>query len=180
MKSHKNLNRKSIRLSEYDYSQQGAYFLTIVTHKRKCMFGEILSGEIQLNKIGSIVDSVWLSIPDHFPHVTAEIYQIMPNHIHGIIVIETTLVGARHAVPLPGVENFGKPIRGSIPTIVRSFKSEVTRRVNIIKNTPGKIFWQRNYYEHVIRNDEDYQRIFDYISSNPLNWAKDPEFTDIE
>lgn len=172
MKSHKNNYRKSIRLSGYDYSQQGAYYITIVTNKRKCVFGEIIRGEIQLSKIGSIVDNVWLSIPEHFPHVTAEVYQIMPNHIHGIIVI----VGARHAVPLQGIENFGKPVRGSIPTIVRSFKSEVTRRVNVLRNTPGEILWQRNYYEHVIRDEKEYQAMFDYIIMNPQNWEDDAEF----
>jgi putative transposase len=93
----------------------------------------------------------------------------MPNHIHGII----NLVGARHAVPLLNYEQFGKPISGSIPTIIRSFKSEVTRRVNILRHTPGAKLWQRNYYEHVIRNEKDFQALLEYIHLNPIKWGND-------
>jgi putative transposase len=102
-------------------------------------------------------------------------FVIMPNHLHGIIAI-----GARHAVPRPrpqqNFESFGKPISGSIPTIIRSFKSEVTRRVNILRQTPGVKLWQRNYYEHVIRNEHAYQIIANYILANPSNWHNDQEF----
>ena len=166
-------NRKSLRLPNYDYTQEGAYFITILNVNRECLFGDVVQGEIRLNQIGNIVKDVWQSIPIHFPQASVDHFVIMPNHIHGII----DLVGARHAVPLRFTklnnEQFGKPVSGSIPTIIRSFKSEVTRRVNIFRKTPGAKLWQRNYYEHVIRNEIDFQSLLDYILSNPINWRDD-------
>ncbi|HOE70085.1 MAG TPA: hypothetical protein PLE10_05420 [Brevefilum sp.] len=161
--------RKSIRLQGYDYTQQGAYFITIGTYHREHLFGKIDQGEMDLSPIGLIVKEVWQSIPVHFSQANVDYFVIMPNHIHGII----ELVGARHAVPL--LETFRKPVPGSIPTIVRSFKSEVTRRVNLFRNTPGGKVWQRNYYEHVIRNDDGLQAVYDYLISNPYNWLEDDE-----
>ena len=163
--------RKSIRLQSYDYAQQGAYFITIITHNRKCLFGDLDHGEMLLSPIGIIVKNIWQSIPEHFSQANVDYFVIMPNHIHGII----ELVGARHAVPLQH-EAFGKPVPGSIPTIVRSFKSEVTRRVNLFRNTPGEKVWQRNYFEHVIRNETEFQAIYDYLISNPYNWLNDVEY----
>lgn len=171
-----NQDRKSIRLPDYDYTQAGAYFITLVTHKRECLFGDLDQSQIQLSPIGNVIQEVWKSIPIHFPQTTVDHFVIMPNHIHGII----TVVGARHAVPLPinkqNIEQFGKPTSGSIPTIIRSFKSEVTRRVNIMRQTPGESLWQRNYYERVIRNETEFQAIYDYILANPINWRDDEEF----
>jgi putative transposase len=166
-------NRKSLRLPNYEYTQEGAYFITILTVNRECLFGDVVQGEIRLNPIGNIVKDVWQSIPIHFPQASVDDFVIMPNHIHGII----NLVGARHAVPLHytklNYEQFGKPISGSIPTIIRSFKSEVTRRVNILRHTPGAKLWQRNYYEHVIRNEKDFQALLEYIHLNPIKWGND-------
>jgi putative transposase len=162
-------NRKSLRLPNYEYTQEGAYFITILTVNRECLFGDVVQGEIRLNPIGNIVKDVWQSIPIHFPQASVDDFVIMPNHIHGII----NLVGARHAVPLLNYEQFGKPISGSIPTIIRSFKSEVTRRVNILRHTPGAKLWQRNYYEHVIRNEKDFQALLEYIHLNPIKWGSD-------
>ena len=132
---------------------------------------------MQYYPAGKIVKEVWQSIPDHFPHVTVDHFVIMPNHIHGII----NIVGARPvfdastrcAVPLPIIEQFGKPVARSIPTIIRSFKSEVTRQVNLLQHTPGAKLWQRNYYEHVIRNEEEYETIYEYMLANPQNWEED-------
>ena len=171
-------NRKSFRLPNYDYTQEGAYFLTMITANRELLFGDVVLGEISLSPIGNIVKDVWQSIPAHFPHASVDDFVIMPNHIHGIIkLVGARLVGARHAVPLQptnhNVEQFGKPISGSIPTIIRSFKSEVTHRVNILRQTPGAKLWQRNYYEHVIRNEKDFQALLEYIHLNPLNWRDD-------
>lgn len=178
------LNRKSIRLPNYDYTQQDAYFITIVTHNRECLFGDVVRSQIQLSPIGNIVKGVWQFIPLHLSQASVNHFVIMPNHIHGIIIIDQS-VGAlrevlslrRQAVPQSrphqNFESFGKPVSGSIPTIIRSFKSEATRRVNIFRQTPGAKLWQRNYYEHVIRNEQDYQIIVDYILANPLNWRDD-------
>ena len=171
-------HRRSVRLKEYDYSQPGGYFITIVAYQRICLFGEILNEEMQLNEYGHIADECWCAIPDHFTNVELEAYVVMPNHVHGIIVINnenrTTMnssssVGARHASPLPprGV----KP--HSIGAIVGSFKSAVTRRIGRELNATG--IWQRNYYEHIIRDHKDWDRIHRYIESNPSMWVEDEE-----
>jgi len=170
-------HRRSIRLPHYDYSQAGAYFVTICVYQRECLLGEIVGGEMILNEYGKIADSCWREIPNHFPHVELDEHIVMPNHLHGIIV----MVGARHAVPLPlqqqnGTicrEKFGQPVSGTIPTVVRSFKSAVTKQINQNRNTPGIPVWQRNYYEHIIRDDNDLNRIREYIMNNPLKWCED-------
>jgi len=168
-----NQNRISMRLPNYDYTQEGAYYVTMLTVNREFLFGDVVQGEIRLSAIGNIVKEVWHSIPLHFPHASVDHFVIMPNHVHGII----NLVGARHAVPLHytklNSEQFGKPLPGSIPTIIRSFKSEVTRRVNVLRRTPGAKLWQRNYYEHIIRNEKDYQSLLEYIHLNPIKWRDD-------
>jgi len=172
-------HRRSIRLKEYDYAQPGGYFVTIVTHQRDCLFGQIINEEMQLNELGRIADECWRLIPDHFTNVELGAYVIMPNHVHGIIVIHANengmatnslpFVGARHASPLPlrGVKPY------SIGAIVGSFKSAVTKRIGRELNATG--IWQRNYYEHVIRNHEDWDRIHRYIESNPSMWAEDKD-----
>jgi len=182
-------HRRSIRLKGYDYAQAGAYFVTICTRERACLFGEVVDGEMRLNDAGRMVERCWLDIPRHFPHVELDAFVIMPNHIHGIIVItsdpdvgarhvEARHVGARHAVPLqmaPHAEQFGKPVPGSLPTIVRSFKSAATKRINIWRGTPGASVWQRNYYEHILRDEASWERVREYIANNPLQWAVDRE-----
>lgn len=168
-------HRRSIRIQGFDYGYPGAYFITIVTYQRDRIFGNIVDGKMQLNALGAITDECWRAIPEHFPNVDLGTYVIMPNHVHGIIVINenwmatdsSPSVGAQHAAPLPNV----KP--GSLGAIVRSFKSAVTRRVGRELNTTG--IWQRNYYEHIIRNHEDWDRIDRYIETNPFRWTEDSE-----
>lgn len=172
-------HRRSIRLQNYDYTQPGGYFVTIVTYQRDCLFGKIANEEMQLNNYGKIADEVWRAIPEHFPNVELSTYVIMPNHVHGVIVIRadenrmatnsSPSVGAQHVAPLP--KQNVKP--GSLGAIIRSFKSAVTRRIGRGHNITG--IWQRNYYEHVIRNHEDWDRIHRYIESNPSRWAEDEE-----
>jgi REP element-mobilizing transposase RayT len=137
--------------------------------------------------LGKIAIECWRAIPNHFDHVTLDEFVIMPNHVHGILVIEgdwTSTVRARHAVPVPdepysdethGTEQFGKPLPGSIPTIVRSFKSAASQRINELRGTPGTPIWHRNYYEHVIRSEESLRQICQYIADNPAHWADDRE-----
>ena len=168
-------HRKSIRLPKYDYTQEGAYFITVVTQNRNCIFGQIVDGVMCLNPSGNIVSQVWQSIPKHHPNTVVNPFIIMPNHLHGIIQI----VGARRAVPLHQSEEFGKPVPGSIPTIVRSFKSETTRQINIMRHSSGAKIWQRNYYEHIIRDQKDYENINKYILTNPQNWNNDSEYLEI-
>lgn len=170
------LHRKKIRLPDFDYSQPGIFFVTIVTQDRKPLFGKIVDGNMVLNEVGRMVEDVWLSIPAHFPQVELGEFVVMPNHVHGIISI---IVGARHAVPLQRdtMEQFGQPIPGSLPTIIRSFKSAATRRFHQFPYHVEDRLWQRNYYEHVIRNERDYKAIYDYILANTSNWEKDEEFS---
>jgi REP element-mobilizing transposase RayT len=169
-------HRRSIRLKGFDYASAGAYFVTIVTHQRDTLFGEIINGEMQLNNFGHIADECWRAIPDHFPNVELGAYVVMPNHVHGVIVINdgpatnsSPVVGARHASPLRprGVQP------KSIGAIVGSFKSAVTRRIGREYNSTG--VWQRNYYEHVIRNEQEWDRIHRYIESNPSQWDEDSQ-----
>ncbi|OGQ81235.1 MAG: transposase [Deltaproteobacteria bacterium RIFCSPLOWO2_12_FULL_60_19] len=164
-------HRRSIRIRGYDYLQGGMYFVTICTRDRESLFGEVVDGGMRLNPCGEIARICWAEIPEHFPHAVLDLFVVMPNHIHGIVV-----VGARHAVPLQSSpECFGKPIAGSIPTVVRSFKSAVAKRVNALRGTPGIPVWQRNYYEHVVRDEESLNRIRQYVADNPTRWAFDRE-----
>jgi putative transposase len=170
-------HRRSIRIKEFDYAQPGGYFVTIVTYQRDCIFGNIVNEEIQLNAFGKIADECWRAIPDHFRNVELGAYIVMPNHVHGIIVIndraDADASARRGTIYRAPTEQFGKPIIGSIPTIIRTFKAAVTRRIGRELNATG--VWQRNYYEHVIRNHEDWDRIHRYIETNPSIWTEDEE-----
>jgi REP element-mobilizing transposase RayT len=134
-----------------------------------------VGGEMCLNDISRISDECWQEIPEHFEHACLDAFVVMSNHIHGIVIIDLpNTVGARHAVPLR-MEQFGKPVSGAISTIIRSFKSAVTKRINEMHGTPRVTVWQRNYYEHVIRNEEELNRIRQYIIDNPKQWELDRE-----
>ena len=128
---------------------------------------------MHLNKCGEIVNECSQAIAKHFENTAVDEFIVMPNHIHGIMVILD--VGARHAVPACSAQRFGRPMTGSLSTIVRSFKSATTNRINDLRKTPGGLVWQRNYYEHVIRNEQSLQRIREYIAGNPARWGVDRE-----
>jgi len=174
-------HRRSIRLPGYDYTQPGAYFITIVTHQRMPLFGDIVDGEMRLNDAGRVVEGCWLDIPSHFPHVALDAFVIMPNHVHGILwIVETPptgttgAVGAKNFSPLPA--NAATRPHGTSKTIgsvVRGFKIGVTKWFR--QHTTIYTVWQRNYYEHIIRTDDALARIRDYIQSNPQRWADDQE-----
>ena len=167
------LQRRSLRLEDYGYDQPGGYFITICTFGRENLFGEIQEGAIRLNRYGEIARGCFKAIAKHFDNAVVDEFVVMPNHVHGIVVIIN--VGARHAVPLRSLERFGKPVATSLPTIVRSFKSATTKRINDLRQTPGAPVWQRNYYEHVIRNEQSLHRIREYIANNPARWDFDRE-----
>jgi putative transposase len=170
-------HRRSMRLKGYDYAQVGAYFVTVCVRNRECLFGEAVNGEMRLNDWGQIATACWREIAYHFPAVELDVFVFMPNHMHGIVVL--TNVGARHAVPLPNTEQFGKPVSGSLPTIIRSFKSATTKRINEMRRTLGAPIWQRNYYEHIVRNEQELACIREYIATNSLHWALDRENPDL-
>jgi putative transposase len=157
------LNRKSIRLRGYDYSQLGAYFVTICVHNRKSLFGEIVNSEMKLNNLGLIAEAAWVDLPNHFPAIVLDTFIVMPNHTHGIIIIRDT----RNINLLS--------LRPSLASIVGSYKATVSRNINRLRPTPDAPVWQRNYYEHIIRNNSALHHIRRYITENPEHWPKDPE-----
>ncbi len=163
-------NRRSIRLQGYDYSQVGAYFITVCTRNRECLFGEILDGNMRLNDAGRIVADEWLKTAEIRDKIELDEWVVMPDHFHGIVVITDGRGTARRA---PTNERFGKPVEDSIPTIVRSYKSAVTKRTNELHQTPAAKLWQRNYWEHIIRNEQELHRIREYIHNNPAQWEMD-------
>ena len=179
--------RQSIRLQEYDYAQPGAYFVTAVSHQRKNIFGEIVEAEMQLSQAGEIVEQTWLEIPKHFPKATIDVFIIMPNHVHGIInIIEERPVGATHESPLPVSTKIESPKPEAphnsttlkpqtLGAIVGLFKSTASKRIHRAGLITQEKVWQRNYYEHIIRDEDDYYQIADYIEANPINWEFDHE-----
>lgn len=184
-------HRRSIRLKGYDYSQPGGYFVTVVTQGRDSLFGKVQNGEMILNAAGEMIVKWWGELPNKFPSVSLGTSVVMPNHFHGITRINE-IVGAVLRV-CPGDvcpnnndsqhgEHIDSPLRNrpnpSLPQIVQWFKTMTTneyiRGVKQLGWTPfnGKL-WQRNYYEHIIRDHNDWDRIHRYIQSNPANWADD-------
>jgi putative transposase len=171
-------HRRSIRLNGFDYTQLGAYFVTIVAHRRLPIFGEIIGGVVQLNVCGEIVRMEWMRTAAIRREIALDEFVVMPNHFHAIVMItecDGGSVGARRR-RAPPIEQFSKPIAGSIPTIIRAFKSAVTTRINQLRGTPGAPIWQRNYHEHIIRNADELSRIREYIRYNPMAWETDDEY----
>lgn len=164
-------HRRSIRLVGYDYTQAGMYFITICTHDRQNLFGEIVNEEMVLNEYGKIVAASWQELAGHFPNIMLGEWVVMPNHIHGIIVIVVGRGEASAADASPLQPNGTQP--GSIGAMVQNFKSVAARKINKLWGTPGTTVWQRNYWEHIIRNEETHQRIANYIISNPAKWDED-------
>ncbi len=169
------LKRKSIRLRNFDYSAAGAYFITICTKDKQMLLGNIVDGRMHQNAAGQAVEQCWCEIPKHYPEVSLGDYIVMPNHIHGILLIHgfhasVQMIGNRSATPYQNVgANDDSPLRGTSRTvgaIVRGFKVGVAKRV-------GVKLWQRNYYEHIIRNQQSYEQISRYIVNNPINWWTD-------
>ena len=168
-------HRRSIRLKHYNYAQTGAYFITVCTHERECVFGNVSDGEVQLNKYGEIVTACWEEIPNHFMGTELDAFVVMPNHIHGVVVIangekQPSKTRATHASPL---QKPCGPQRKSLGAIIGSFKSASTKRVNEMRQAPGMPLWQRDYHEHVIRDENEWNRIREYIAANPARWAED-------
>ena len=170
-------HRYSSRSQGYDYSQNGAYFITLCTEDRKPLFGKIINGEMQLSQFGIIARDEWQKTSEMRKNIEMDEFVVMPNHFHGIIIInDLPCTGTLQRAPTR--EQFGKPTSNSIPTIIRGYKAAVTKRINTIRintgayNMPERI-WQRNYYEHVIRNEASLHRIREYIMGNPLNWKDD-------
>jgi putative transposase len=183
-----NHNRRSIRLKGFDYSQNGEYFITICTYDREPLFGDVVDGEMILNEYGKMAEMFWKEIPLHFPDVELDEFVIMPNHVHGIVVINRAsgFVGVPNIGVSLGVQNFEplqeipqqnlfqKTIPRSIGSIIRGYKTGVTKWFR--NNTEIYSVWQRNYYERIIRTDAELNNIREYIINNPSNWGNDEKF----
>jgi len=172
-------NRRSIRLKNYDYSSPGAYFITICTHNRQCLFGEIVNGEMTLNEFGEIVRDEWFCSV----HIRNEIelfeneFIVMPNHIHGVLwIIDNVGATGRSPLQQQQLKQPHGPLKKSLSSFVAGFKSTFTKQINKIRQTPGIPVWQRNYYEHIIRNDDELNKIPEYIINNPLTWKTDENY----
>jgi len=174
-------HRRSIRLRDYDYCSTGAYFVTICAFQRECLFGEVVEGEMQVNQFGEIVREEWQKTDNVRENVILDEFVIMPNHIHGILIVVDG-VGATRWVALnePNLDTRATrrvaptgPVSGSIGAIVGQFKSAVTKRINTLRDNPGCPVWQRSYYEHVIRSERDLENVRRYIMENPLKWDLD-------
>jgi putative transposase len=161
-----------------------------VAHGRECLFGQVVDAKMQLNQFGQIVQHAWLDLPNHYPYVELGAVCIMPNHVHAVILLNDGRGGSIVQISDSGQarimpDNISMQIQADPPLrptahhplseIVRALKSFSARRINILRKTPGIPVWQRNYYEHIIRNNDDHTRIQFYIESNPINWAEDKE-----
>jgi putative transposase len=184
--------RKPLRLPNYDYSQNGAYYITICTHHRECVFGEVVDGVMVLNEAGRMVESVWHNLPNHYPNIVLDAFIIMPNHLHFIIFVgsihESTQAPDAHvgdglqpsqSCEYPSREGYKwegykpSPTFHGLPEIIRGFKTFSSKQINQHRQTQGIPVWQRGYYDHIVRNDADLTRIRKYIANNPAQWALD-------
>ena len=164
--------RKGNRIKEYDYSRAGYYFVTICAQNRMALFGTIVDEVMIPNHAGNMVERIWDELPAYYPGVEIDEFQIMPDHIHGIIILVGT--GPR-ACPYNGQPQEVVPTM-SLSDVVHRFKSLTTRKyINGVKNSHWAPFhrtlWQRSFYDHIIRNDKDLTRVREYIQNNPINWA---------
>lgn len=170
-------HHRSIRLGGYDYSSAGAYFVTLAAYQRQCLFGEVKDEQMVLSPIGKIVLRKEICLDP-------EDFVVMPNHIHGVVqIIGTESVEAHGVRPVINSGGRRPPLQRpprSLSSFIAGFKSAVTQRAMAFDETiPGSV-WQRNYYEHIIRDEREWARIRAYIETNPVNWERDEENPDIE
>lgn len=179
--------RRPNRLKGFNYAEPGAYFVTIITQDRTCLFGEINNGVMQINKAGQAIKPWWFELKQKFSTVETDEFVIMPNHLHGIVVITEGIVGADLRVG-PPVERTGAHTGAPLPTIIQWFKTMTTNEyIRGVKTLGWPMIrgqlWQRSYYDHIIRDADSLHRIRQYIVDNPARWAFDrenPEITTLE
>jgi putative transposase len=163
---------------DWDYSSESVYFVTICCHERQSCFGSIGDNEIVPSEIGKIASQFWLEIPNHFPHVKLDEFIVMPNHIHGLLILDYSLVETLHGMTLqPGkasnhnINQFSKPIKNSVPVVINQYKSSVKRWCN--KNGFDHFRWQSRFYDEILHNENSIDIIREYIYNNPRNWNED-------
>ena len=171
-------HRRSIRLQGYDYSQPGAYFVTVCTYQKQCWFGEIHHGQMLLNQIGNIVVREWLKTSQIRPNFKLDEWVVMPNHLHGII---WTMESKTKAIaPKNGdktntdKKKLNRP-SNSLESAIGGFKASVTKQINQFRHNTVIPIWQRNYYESIIRDEKALNLIREYIQHNPARWQEDPD-----
>ena len=163
--------RHSLRIKNYNYSLPGAYFITICTYREENILGYIIDGKIKLNVLGKINEREWLKTFQIRENIQSDKYIVMPNHFHGIIILTNNKKGVLQYAPT----NIFRSPSQTIGSIVRGFKSAVTREIKRLDYPFLYSIWQRNYYEHIIRNERELNRIREYIQNNPLRWQFDRE-----
>ncbi|SPQ00463.1 conserved hypothetical protein [Candidatus Sulfobium mesophilum] len=162
-------HRRSIRLKGYDYSQSGAYFVTISRRTGECMFGDIIDGGMRVNEHGHIAGESWEWLSWQYGYVDIDEWVVMPNHLHGILIINDNCKGGSRTAPTETMR------RKSLGRLIGAFKTVSSKQINQIRSIPGYPVWQRNYYEHIIRSEEEMDRIRQYIIDNPVKWAEDED-----
>ncbi len=180
-------HRRSIRLKGYDYSRPGAYYVTICVHNRECLFGNITDGKMHLNEYGKIVQTEWLKSSEIRDEIELDAYQIMPNHFHCIVIIQDVAINRNRgdrpiapAWPIATTLSSIDPVifkmkPKSLSSLMAGFQSPVTSKINQLRGTPKQDVWQRNYFDRIIRNDKELNRIRKYIIENPMKWDMDKE-----
>jgi putative transposase len=166
--------RKSLRLQHYDYSQNGAYFITICSYNREYLFGDIVGQEMVLNKMGLIVQEEWAKSAKMRTEIKLDEFVVMPNHFHAIFFIDSR--GDRPVARVFDIKQHSTvsgPKNRSVSSLIGGFKAAVTARINEMHRSPGTPVWQRNYHEHIIRDEKSLEKIRDYIAGNPANWQDD-------
>ena len=180
-------HRRSIRLKGYDYSQPGAYFVTICVDRRQCLFGDVVGGQMVLNQYGMVVADTYQWLCDRYPYLYTDEWIVMPNHFHAIMVIadksrtdtNKPCRGVLRNAPTINKQqtdnNSSNPItkRKPLGRLIGAFKTVSTKKINILRDAPGTKLWQRNYYEHIIRNQDAMDKIRHYIVNNPISWSID-------
>ena len=164
--------RKNLRLEGFAYTEEGAYFITICTHKRKCTLAKMIDNEVCLNNWGRVVESEWLQTAILRPYVSLDAHVVMPNHFHAILFLQGQERATQRVAPTGKDHPTGLMPR-SIGAIVGQFKSQVTKQLHSTGRKSKEPFWQRNYYEHAIRDEDDPNRIREYIQNNPIRWLED-------
>ena len=155
-------HRRSIRLPSYDYAQASAYYITLCASQRAYLFGRITAGRMALSDLGRAAEQEWLQTPQIRPNVSLDAFVFMPDHFHAVVVIT-------ERAEVAAASGFRSPSQ-TLGAIVRGFKAVVTRRATTLSGTTGVVVWQRNYYEHIVRDDADLERIRRYIAANPMRW----------